>query len=218
MRGVNCARGRGLFFLTVPAQLTGAPAAFYCFSLVTQRPPTAAGVFTFIVQPCLLLPWRVPCRQAELDSLRAGKVKPPGRLGGLGGSSRLAGGSRLVGLGGSSSRLAGSKRGGLDLQPVRRSGRNADKRVRCTGFGAVWSKHCWDWGGGGGGDGLRAGAEVSRHGAWPVPGIRRGKGSVEPRISRLLTFSAGTTRIISPRPGSVKSWRGHAAADQSEQL
>ena len=92
-----------------------------------------------------------PSRQAELDSLRAGKAKPSGRLGGLGGSSRL-GGSRLAGLGGSSSRLAGgssrlagSKRGGLDLQPVRRSGRNTDKRVRCggQGCGGVGSAAVW---------------------------------------------------------------------------
>ncbi len=98
-------------------------------------------------------------RQAELDSLRAGKVKHSGRLGGLGGSSRLAGSSsRLMGLSGSSSRLAGSdsrlagdgsrraggKRGGLDLKPVRRSGRNADKRVRCAGAAVrpLYALHC----------------------------------------------------------------------------
>ena len=83
-----------------------------------------------------------PSRQAELDSLRAGKAKPSGRLGGLGGGSRLVGGGRLGSLGGSTSRLAGSKRGGLELQPVRRSRRTADKRVRCGGslsgaFGAT---------------------------------------------------------------------------------
>lgn len=175
---MNCGQGCGLFFSTVPAQLRQVPRLL---STALHSPPSVynscLSCLRLPVQPCLLLPWRLPCRQAELASLRAGKVKPSGRLGGLGGSSRLGGGSRLVGLGGSSSRLAGGKRGGLDLQPVRRSGRNADKRVRCAGSGAVWGTStagCC-----GGPDVLRAVAVVSGHGAWPVPGIRRGSGSVE---------------------------------------
>lgn len=63
------------------------------------------------------------CREAELDRMRAGKVKPSTRLGGL---KRSYTSSFTADAGAA----GGGRRGGLGLEPVRRSARHGDKKVR----------------------------------------------------------------------------------------